>query len=279
MKSATGAIALFCMALAPWGTARANPILFTWAGSYRSGGVTHPLDGSVTFDTIADSSGGYDLVITLENTAPEATPGSAWILDGLYFNILQGTNTGIGGTSPGALTPISATAYELATVGNTSPYPVTYGSPGASICASAHPGYYGCSTNTVAGGWEAIYRSGGISTGQHWAIGTTTQGLFKNTDVGGINYGITPSAGIQGASWSAGQKYTHQYATFTLKGLSNSAIFVTQVTAAYGTGPNTTINGVLIYGEAPEPHALLTTAAGAILLAALGRRRRHPRGL
>lgn len=271
------------MVLSPCGTAHANSVLFTWTGSYTSGGETHPLDGSATFDTISDASGGYDLVITLANTAPEATPGPAWILDGLYFNILQGTATGIGGTSPGALTPISATAYELATVaqnGKNGPFTATYGSPGASICSNAHPGFYGCSTNTVAGGWEEAYSSGGLSGGQHWAIGTARQGIFKGNNTGGINYSITPLAGIDAASWSADSSpYAYGYATFTFRGLSSSSIFITLVAATYGSGPSTTIDADLISGEAPEPRALVTTAAGAILLAALGRRRRHPRGL
>ena len=189
MKFELGSIVLLCMVLAPGEAARANPILFTWAGSYSSGGETHPLDGRATFDTIADVSGGYDLVITLENKASDATPGADWILDGLYFNILQGTDSGVGGTSPGALTPISATAYQLATVTQNEkngPFAVTHGSPGASICASGHPGFYGCSTNTVRGGWQAAYSSSGLSVGQHWAIGTSGLGIFKG-NTGGIN--------------------------------------------------------------------------------------------
>ena len=271
-------IPVLFLALTPWKPARANTVLFTWAGNYNSGGQIHSLDGSVTFETVSNGVGGYNLAITLTNTSPEPTPGPDWILDGLYFNIQQGTTSGAGGTSPGALTPISATAYELANVtqtGRNGPYTVAYGSPGASICANSHPGFYGCASNTVNGGWEAAYTTSGLSGGQHWAIGTAKLGIFKGNNIGGIDYAIIPNAGINAASWSAGSSpYVYQSATFTLKGLSNSAIFVTQVAAAYGTGPSTEIDAILVSGETPEPGTVGMVLTGALFLLLLRRRRR-----
>lgn len=273
-----GPIALLCMTLAPWGAIRANSLVFTWAGSYSTGGQTHELDGQATFDTVSDGSGAYNLVITLINMSPDPAAGTDWLLGGLYFNILQGATSGTGGTSPGALTPISATAYELATVSQVnknSPYTVTYSSGGDNICANAHPGFYGCSGNTVSGGWEAAYSSPGFSSGQHWAIGTARQGVFKGNNTGGINYAITPTSGINAAAWSADSSpYAFGSATFTLRGLSSSAIFVSQVAATYGTGPSTTLNGALFPGEVPETKTVVMMAAGTLLLAALKRRHR-----
>jgi hypothetical protein len=269
---------LVAMALGILGTARANTILFQWSGSYSASGETHPLAGSVMFQTVSDGAA-YDLIITLANTAPEATPQSDWILDGLYFNIAQGTTSGAGGTSPGALVPISATAYELASVtqnGKNGPFSVTYGSTGANICAGSHPGSYGCSGNTVSGGWQAAYSSSGLNGGAQWAIGTAKLGIFKGNNVGGINYGITAPAGIAGAQWSADSSpYVHESASFTLRNLSSASIFVSGVGAVYGTG--TVATGVLISGESPEPHTAATVIAGAVLVLLLMRRKRsHP---
>src|SRR5258706_13883229 len=59
-----------------------NPVTYAWSASI--GGS--PVSGTAAFSTIADG-GGLDLGIQLTNTSSVQPPGSANILDGLYFDI------------------------------------------------------------------------------------------------------------------------------------------------------------------------------------------------
>src|SRR4051794_22586143 len=95
-----------------------------------------------------------------------------------------------------------ATSGLVNAANQTSPAP---GTANSNVCA---PGKGGTALNlscasTIGGGWEAGYFAGGIGGGtnatQHFAVGTSGQtGVFNGNaaNVGNVNYGVAPIAGI-----------------------------------------------------------------------------------
>src|SRR4051812_2853204 len=65
-------------------------VIKTWSGLIGS----YTISGRVQFGVAANTSGGFDLIIILENTAAAMPPSTADILTGLYFDIAAATAQG-----------------------------------------------------------------------------------------------------------------------------------------------------------------------------------------
>lgn len=277
--------------------ARANSVLFDWLTYYNSttgtlstsGTPDQEMTGTVTFSTVADSTYGpsnYDLVITLVNQAPVASPASAYLLDGLYWNMTQGSTVSLAsGTSPGSLTMFSATASTFIMV-NAAGNGTSTGA-GGSICG---PGAKGTTTiadtctTKITGGWDEVYSTaaGGIGSAgtgtnkptQNWGIGTTGQGgVFNGNDVNPFNYALTSANGVFASNADKSTTFAVSTAVFRFEGLSSSQIFIQQVAAAYGTAPEAVTNTTLVSGESPEPSTVVLIAGALVLLLSRKRRR------
>lgn len=261
--------------------ARANTVVFTWS-AIDSANSNYPLKGQVTFGiTNVGSngqclSGGCELTIDMINTSTVATNANQELLDGLYFNIKEGTIGPTGGTTPGPLTMASASAVDglIDATGKT----VQAGTVGANICAPGGGSEVvtpSCST-TQTGGWQAAYDKAGIGGGsnaaEEWGIGTNVQGgIFKSGSVNTFNYSVVPSLGV--GSQPKNFPYVFDQANFVFTGLTSSSIFVYDVEAVYGNKPNWFPTAVLVSGEAPEPGTAATLVTGGLLLLLLKRRR------
>jgi len=235
--------------------------------------------GVTNYDTTTGNclSGGCELTIEIEDTSPQAANSNPDMLDGLYFNIRQGTTSSqTAGTSPGGLALVSAAAPDglINATGNT----ITTGSAGANICAPG--GGTGVVTPlcapTVSGGWQSAYNTsglgGGMSAKQVWGIGTTGQGgVFKGQAVGTFDYTILSSAGV--GSKETVYPFVFDKADFVLTTLTSSNIYVWNVAATYGTGPDFVIPTMYVSGETPEPRTFVMIS-GAVLVLMMKRRRR-----
>jgi hypothetical protein len=248
--------------------------LFNFSGTDALNG--YHVSGSVTFSTQVDGLG-YDLVIVLSNLASTGPATSADLLTGLYFDITPSSGT------QGALGLLSATA-NMGLITSTT---TTTTTP-SNICAKGVGGTAQSNTcsATVAGGWEAGFWSGGVSsvnstlTGvtAHYGIGTSGQGgLFSgNTaNAGQVNYGIAPSVGLSSSANSGvtgNFPYVSTEATFVLYGLTTNQITISNVFGAYGTAPEEVPGAVLT--ATPEPASFVGALSGGLLMMAIGWRRR-----
>ena len=253
--------------------------LFNFSGTDSTTGYSY--SGSADFTTQTDG-GGYDLVIILSNLASTGPMSTADLLSGLYFDITPDTGT------VGALGMLSATATDGLITSTT-----TTTSSATSVCATGAGGTALAKTcsSTVAGGWEAGYWAGGVSsvnstlTGvtSHYGVGSTGQGgLFSgNTgNVGQANYSIAPAIGLSSSANSgvtSNFPYVSNQATFLLYGLSTNHITISNVYGAYGTAPEGVPGGTTQAPTAPEPGTFAELAGGGLLISMMARLRKFRR--
>jgi hypothetical protein len=252
---------------------------FTWSGTDPANGYL--LSGTATFKTpTADIlNGGFDLMITVTNTATTLISASQDLLAALFFDINGG-----GGLGPlGMLSATTSSAGLFNAAGTTGSGAVT------NICSTGQVGTAltnKCPTQ-IAGGWQAGYWSTGVANQplrtaplagvtSHYGIGTAGYGVFSGSDVGSSNYSIAPSVGTtSNPNGSVNFPLVDGTATFTLYGLSTSTITISNVFAAYGTGPEV-VDAATNITAVPEPGTLTQVAGGGllILIGGLFRKRR-----
>jgi len=244
---------------------------FSWSGTDSANG--YQLSGTATFKTpTADVlNGGFDLMITVTNTATTAVGQSQDLLSAIFFDIN-------GGGSLGALGMLSATT---SSAGLFNAAGGTGSGTAANVCApngsSVGPPLANKCASTVAGGWQAAYFATGVKNQatvpaslsgvpSHYGIGTAGYGLFSGSDVGSSNYSIAPGAGTTAhPNGSVNFPLVDGSATFTLYGLSSSAITISNVYSAYGTAPEV-VEAATNISAVPEPGTLAQLAGGGLLI-------------
>jgi hypothetical protein len=264
---------LFCFLIMACATAEANTVLFTWDAMDTQ--HSYELKGSATFGvtnynttTGICNTGGCQLTIELTNLSPDMIANNPDYLDGVYWDIQQGTTNGVGGTAPGALLMASGTA-PLGLIQSTG-----YNSTAANICApGGGNGLTPSCSQTVKGGYQVGYSATGIGGGanatQDWGLSTTGQSYFQGKAVDTFDYSVVPIAGVSGSTYP----FVYEKADFVFTGLTSSSIFVTNVMAAYGTAPDFAPPATLVSGEGPEPSTVVLVAGALVLLLTRKRRR------
>lgn len=230
-------------------SAEATPITFTASGMSAQ---PTAISASATFQV-----SGSDLVIILSNTST-GNPGyhNPDLLEGLFFS--SSTNL--------LLSPVSATL-----------------TPGSSLVDGSIP-----AGETLGDQWQfrhsgAGFSNGTISTSDAYAIGAAGfTGIFSSgnfgsnsQNVGGLGYGIV------GTDWNAATAshgtlnlgpFEDNSVTFTLSGLPagfDPYTAISSVTFAYGTAPDSLLNGDCLRCDVrvPEPATIAMFALGVLGLA------------
>jgi hypothetical protein len=219
----------------------------------------------VDFTVIPEDATHWALRLDITNTATAVPASTADILTGIYFDL-----TAVG---QGALGMSSAIATS-GIIDATHQTPGTQYNVGTNICADGKGGTAlnnSCTAN-VAGGWEAGYWAGGISSvnsslagTQKYGVGTVGGGgLFmgQTNRTGNANYGIAPAAGINVVLSNVGNMapYSYRTASITLTGLTTPNIRISNVLAGYGG-----TNEAMVWAvdtSTPEPGTWLMMACG-----------------
>lgn len=271
---------------------------FTWDSSFTSGG-TFNVAGNVLFSVQPDAVSGYDLVITLSNTATEVQAHSPAALTGLFWNMT------VDGNDPGGLPMLSAQATG-GLINSDGSSPIA-GTANFDMCADNGTVSLVACSSTLQGGWQTKYTNavGGLASTQtsstgnfpavvDWGIGTAgLGGIFEGGNVNGPNTPVTPYG--PGGNFDFAildnldtthmgtTPYALNTATFILRGLTSSNINITDVFPAYGTAPEgvpTTTQQPPPNGPPPPPEnnlpepATMSVMGGGLALLAWKRLRR-----